>query len=101
MIYYKDNVEEEIENSAAYGGIHILHRHTSTGGIHMLHTSTGGIHMLHRHTSTGGIHILHNTHTVNKLGCLHDSIYRYYTIYIYVIIKMHKVSPILYKHYFI
>ena len=52
MIYYKDNVEEEIENSAAYGGIHMLHRHTSTGGIHMLHrhTSTGGIHMLHRHT---------------------------------------------------
>ena len=40
MIYYKDNVEEEIENSAAYGGIHMLHRHTSTGGIHMLHRHT-------------------------------------------------------------
>ena len=33
---YIDNVEEEIANSAAYGGIHILDIYTSTGGIHIL-----------------------------------------------------------------
>ena len=49
MIYYIDNMEEEIANSAAYGGIHILD----------IYTSTGGIHILDRYTSTGGIHILH------------------------------------------